>query len=202
MFQRNRRVTAFACIALAMVANCLLSTAAVARELDGPSPRDWKLLLASEKGDVKQVRTMLDLGASPLCHDEEFGGTPLHWAAYKGHVDTVEILLNRGADINAINKDGRPAIVLAAAMGQTPVVKLLLERGADSEAKGFDGRSAADWAKRWDRTAVLDLIQPETPQGAETRQGSKDEQEPPSAVGYKTISGCYSGYESGLGLGS
>ena len=32
--------------------------------------------------------------------------TPLHWAAGKGHVDTVRCLVDKGADINIEDKNG------------------------------------------------------------------------------------------------
>jgi ankyrin repeat protein len=175
MFERNTRGTAFICIAVVVVVSCMLSAAVVAQDLEGQPSRDWKLLLASEKGDVKQVRMMLDLGASPICRDDEFGGTPLHWAAYRGHVNALEVLLNRGADVNLPNKDGRTALILAAGMGHESVVKVLLERGARPEAAGSDGRNAEDWARRWHRTAVLKLLHPEAAKVAEKPQGEKSE---------------------------
>ena len=30
--------------------------------------------------------------------------TPLHWAAYNGHTAAIEMLINKGADINAVDK--------------------------------------------------------------------------------------------------
>ena len=39
------------------------------------------------------------------------GGTPLHWAADKGQVEMVRLLLERGAKREAITKVGRPGIL-------------------------------------------------------------------------------------------
>jgi ankyrin repeat protein len=34
---------------------------------------------------------------------DERGATPLHYAAWYGHQDTVEVLLGAGADVNALS---------------------------------------------------------------------------------------------------
>ena len=39
-----------------------------------------------------------------------YGETPLHRAAYKGHVATVRALMSGGANVNAKNKEGRTSV--------------------------------------------------------------------------------------------
>ena len=34
----------------------------------------------------------------------QLGGTPLTWAAEKGHIEIVKFLLTAGADVNHVNK--------------------------------------------------------------------------------------------------
>ena len=36
----------------------------------------------------------------------KWGGTPLHWAAREGHKEIVELLIAKGADVNAKDVDG------------------------------------------------------------------------------------------------
>jgi len=52
--------------------------------------------------------------------------TPLHWSAYKGHVDIIETLIYKGADYNLKNKHGETALLIASKYGKTEVVKYLL----------------------------------------------------------------------------
>lgn len=46
------------------------------------------------------------------------GWTPLHLATYFGHKDVMELLLSRGADINAINEMGDTSLHKAAFIGR------------------------------------------------------------------------------------
>lgn len=48
-----------------------------------------------------------------------------------GDIDGVDDLLNQGVDINAQNKGGQTALVIAARNGATEIVAKLLEHGAD-----------------------------------------------------------------------
>ena len=50
-------------------------------------------------------------------------------------------LIEHGADVNARDAAGTPALMLAAQQGQTALVKLLLDRGADVQATDRDGQT-------------------------------------------------------------
>jgi ankyrin repeat protein len=52
--------------------------------------------------------------------------TPLHFAAQSGHLDLVKLLLENGADPNAVTKWKNTPHDLAAANGHTEVARLLL----------------------------------------------------------------------------
>ena len=60
----------------------------------------------------------------------ESGMTPLHRAASEGHVETIRLLLDRGADINArgtVAALGATAVQVSAVRGHPEAVKLLVE---------------------------------------------------------------------------
>ncbi len=55
-------------------------------------------------------------------------------AVYGGHSATVELLLDRGANIEAVDQRRRTALIYAAATCHSGIVQLLLDRGANIEA--------------------------------------------------------------------
>uniref|UniRef100_H3G5N5 Uncharacterized protein n=1 Tax=Phytophthora ramorum TaxID=164328 RepID=H3G5N5_PHYRM len=62
------------------------------------------------------------------------GWTPLHVAARYGYVETVELLLSRGASVSALSKDNSTPLHFAACCNSLEVVALLLKGGADVNA--------------------------------------------------------------------
>ena len=57
-------------------------------------------------------------------------------AARTGNVDTIKVLLDRGANVNAVETlRGTTPLMWAADEGHAPAIKLLIERGADIKAR-------------------------------------------------------------------
>jgi ankyrin repeat protein len=99
------------------------------------SSQELQLLIAAMKADGEIVRQVLDLGTNPDARDVD-GGTSLQWGAWYGHDEIVSILLEYGADVNAIDStSGRSALHEAAEHGNLSTVKILLQRGADVDAR-------------------------------------------------------------------
>jgi ankyrin repeat protein len=70
------------------------------------------------------------------------------------------LLLDRGADLNAKDDEGRTMLMLAAASSAMPVktVEALVARGADVNATNARGETALSLAQRHGRTPVVDLL--------------------------------------------
>lgn len=64
----------------------------------GPSERE-AISVAVSRNDFDTVRLMAQLGW-PLTQEGQWGGTPLHWAAWNGRTEMVKLLLSVGAPVN------------------------------------------------------------------------------------------------------
>jgi len=72
------------------------------------------------------------------------GFTPLHWAAGWGDADILNLLLEKGAEINADNGGGATPIVYAVYEGQEQAVDLLKEHGAIPGSRIHEGAAFGD----------------------------------------------------------
>lgn len=63
---------------------------------------------------------------------------PLHQAAFEGDIETVQNLLDQGADVNAPDPSGPPLVWALFAQNES-VAQLLIAHGADPNAMGMSG---------------------------------------------------------------
>src|SRR3984957_3870338 len=90
------------------------------------------LLAATRKGDLAQVKALLDKGAS-VNSKSSYGQTPLFFACDRGYLEIVKLLVDRGADVNVEDTFYHAsALSWAAQKNRTEIVKLLLDHGAKS----------------------------------------------------------------------
>ncbi|GMI48530.1 hypothetical protein TrCOL_g5182 [Triparma columacea] len=90
---------------------------------------------AAWKGDLELLKkyVYIDPSLSNSPDDSEWGGdyTPLHYAAYQGHVDICQFLIDDPmVDINRRTATGCTPLFLAAQQGMADVVRTLLHAGA------------------------------------------------------------------------
>ena len=93
---------------------------------------------AAQHGYVNLVKDLIAAGADVNAEDD-YGGTPLHDAAYKGQAEVISILIKAGADVNAKTDGGSTPLHSAAYKGQAEVIPILIKAGADVHAKNNDG---------------------------------------------------------------
>ena len=114
---------------------------------------------ASRYGDVCRVRELLDGGIDQNIHPGmPRGWSPLMYAAWRGHGEIVQLLIERGADVNFECGDGFTAVTLAAKKRFWEVVKLLAEAGADVTHIDANGISALRAAERANKVALVEFL--------------------------------------------
>ena len=113
------------------------------------------LAAANGKNDV--ITSLLKKDDTIINIKDDKGNTPLHWASMKDKVDTMKLLIDNGADIEAVDVDNWTALHYAAAFASLDAVNVLLEAGANKEAKTKDDSVAAYYARTEEIMKVLAL---------------------------------------------
>ena len=118
-----------------------------ARETSAPSTEHYRktgLMIAAVYGQLEMAKLLLNNGAeanqkAPVSNSR---GWIMALPSAIRYPEIIKLLLDRGADINLTEKDGRGALWGAAHWGFWESVKLLLERGADPNLVDTWGASA------------------------------------------------------------
>ena len=105
---------------------------------------------AAEEGNVEDVKGYLANGVDVDERDELYAGTPLHFAAYSGN-EVVELLIAKGADVNAKNQADATPLDKAIEKNWDETVSLLRKHGGKTkkelEAAGKSIKPIAEAAK-------------------------------------------------------
>ncbi len=117
-------------------------------------PGATPFLRAAQSGDLTLLRLLLEHGADPSIATTNHT-TPLMVASGIGWVegvtyewspedtlDTVRLLIEVGADVNAVDDDGRTALHGAAHKGRNDIVRVLVDYGADLAARDYGSRDS------------------------------------------------------------
>ena len=88
-----------------------------------------ELVSSNKTEELKEL--LAQWGVNVNCRETRDRRTPLMLAAENGFVQCVELLLDKGADVNVTNIYGYTPLIYAAKKGSRECVKLLLDKGAD-----------------------------------------------------------------------
>lgn len=114
------------------------------------------LLVAAIKAErISIVRFLLKRGVDL---DADIDGLPLHIATQNGVYEIARLLVEHGANIDVVNREGKTALMLAVETGQSRLVKLLLDAGADIDVTDINGLSALRMAKANYSEDIVELL--------------------------------------------
>lgn len=132
---------------------------------------------AAAAGRVSQVIQQIDNEPPLLEAYSTDGWTPLHLAAFFGHPELANKLLDRGADVNArsTNPMKNTPLHAAAAGGRTDIIELLLKRGADPNATQEGGWTSLHSAAQAGNRAMVEVL---IAHGANVNARAANEQAP------------------------
>lgn len=111
------------------------------------------------EGNAFHVRVWLDNTENDLNQGDDHRFSLLHWAAREGRGNIVDMLIQRGARINATNMGDDTALHLAASHGHRDIVLMLLHNKANINAINEHGNTPLHYACFWGQDQVAeDLI--------------------------------------------
>jgi ankyrin repeat protein len=117
-------------------------------------------------GDLAEVIKLVDAGADIEFTLSDYRAlqknvipcAPLSIAAWSGFSEITRLLINRGAEINATDRDGNTALILACIGDQVETARILLDHGADPERHGEEGLTALMLASKNNRVELVRLL--------------------------------------------
>jgi len=117
------------------------------------------LMFAALQGRLELAKRLIERGATV----GRAGWNALHYAATGPEPKVVELLLQRGAPIEARSPNGTTALMMAARYGSEQSVALLLQQHADIAARNDRGMNAADFARSAGREALAKRLESRSP---------------------------------------
>ncbi|KAK3153433.1 hypothetical protein QOZ80_2BG0172480 [Eleusine coracana subsp. coracana] len=125
------------------------------RGRDRGDEEDLPLHRAARLGDAAAADSVCESNPLAVNSRDRHSRTPLHLAAWAGHVEVVRCLCKHKADVGAAAMDDTAAIHFASQKGHVEVVRELLASGASVKAKNRKGLTALHLAAQ---NSHLDLV--------------------------------------------
>lgn len=151
-------------------------------------PSTQQLIDAVKTGDIKKVESYLEKGVDINSRGGLYLWPPLHYAVHDNNLDMVkllidkganvnrktmeqvtalmwatdigntEIVLENGADIDAINFKGHTALIIAVRKEKLEMVKFLIDNNAELNTKSNYGQTTLDEALEYDLKEIVAIL--------------------------------------------
>ena len=113
------------------------------------------LMLAAITNQLDWAKKLIERGADV----NQKGWTPLHYAATKGNIEIMRLLIENHAYLDAESPNGTTPLMMAAHYGTPMATKLLLEEGADPRIQNQLGINALEFARKANKPESAQYIE-------------------------------------------
>ncbi|KAG6609365.1 26S proteasome regulatory complex, subunit PSMD10 [Phytophthora cinnamomi] len=115
---------------------------------------------AARTGSPECVSHLLQAGAEHSIKNVN-GSIALHHACYseKPNLEVVQLLVEAGSDVNALDQQGYSPLIVAAKKNQTEAIEFLRKRGADNTLKNSFGENALHFAELRNNANAIHLLE-------------------------------------------
>ncbi|KAI0205233.1 hypothetical protein F4808DRAFT_277961 [Astrocystis sublimbata] len=115
------------------------------------------LYVFADNGLARLIQSLVQLDSRLEVYGERHK-YPLFAALTNRHKEVVQLLLDKGADVESKDKSGRTPLSWAAENEYAAIVQLLLDKKADIESKDNSGRTPLSWAARNGHKEIVHLL--------------------------------------------
>ena len=116
------------------------------------------LIIATNENHLEIVEYLLEKGADITTTDPRNKRQPIHIAAKLGYIGILDVLLNKGVDVNQATNNKEMPLHLAVQSLYVPAVKYLIEKGADINAIDRSGKSPLDRARKFGTKRMINYL--------------------------------------------
>ncbi|KAL3106504.1 hypothetical protein niasHT_011888 [Heterodera trifolii] len=139
------------------IVRLLLSHGAIVAQTDFSGTR-FALLGAATEARLEVCRLLVDEWAADVNQETIEGTTALIRASEEGHVDVVNFLIERGANLHHTDMDGYNSLMCAVRNVKTEMARHLVAIGARTDQIGTDGKTARDLAEEGEIAEMIDIF--------------------------------------------
>ena len=126
------------------------------RDVDGTP----LLNVAVRNENIEIVNWLLAHGADIDAVSTDRGYSAVMDAVWKSNEEIIKILVENGASLKFISKEGQSILVLAVGIGKESICKILAKNGADPDIKDSMGMSAYEYAVLFHREEIINALKP------------------------------------------
>jgi ankyrin repeat protein len=149
------RQGAYECAELLLKAGCQVDI----KDYAGRTPLiDFCFHSRAQVDQIPLFRLLVNSGGDVHCKSDRRHWTCLHMAAAAGNTDILQLLLDRGVDVNARNKDGNTPIMMALSENRLNAVLMLLKYDAKLDFYNKLGRGTLILAACYGSMAIMEAL--------------------------------------------